>query len=411
PGGGLPHRLGDDLRKCGRERGDRANRAALDPAPDQRLRPDEDVEPLDQVRREALERRVRDLQPGEIRHLLAQTIDHLDRHGVPARARELVYVERSRRARPRCGGEMREQRALVQREVRRRDHGDAVGADRGCVLREGDRVRRRLGAAVDRDLEASRARVAEELCRAAPFGRGQQDPLARRTKREDAVEAAAREEVDERRKRLLVERGATVAERRRGSRQCPADHRRGVYAARTAITRARQAPRGASTLTTSPSRAPISARPSGESGETEPVPPRLETSSSIRPPSSSSISTREPTETRPASASSTTSEFRSRSWRILIRRSSRPCSFFAAWYSKFSERSPNSRAALIACTIAVRFGPSSSASSPSSAARWAAVSCSRFSIRLPIVACRRIPKPNRDGRIRTGGFVLPKHAL
>ena len=33
-----------------------------------------------------------------------------------------------------------------------------------------------------------------------------------------------------------------------------------------------------------------------------------------------------------------------------MRASSRPCSFFAAWYSKFSDRSPNSRAVLIAAT-------------------------------------------------------------
>ena len=59
-----------------------------------------------------------------------------------------------------------------------------------------------------------------------------------------------------------------------------------------------------------------------------------------------------------------------------IRASSRPCSFFAAWYSKFSERSPNSRAVLIACTASFRFGPSSSASSASRAARCSAVSCS-----------------------------------
>src|SRR5258708_3503085 len=38
----------------------------------------------------------------------------------------------------------------------------------------------------------------------------------------------------------------------------------------------------------------------------------------------------------------------------LIRASIMPCSFFAAWYSKFSERSPNSRAALILATIAGR---------------------------------------------------------
>ena len=32
----------------------------------------------------------------------------------------------------------------------------------------------------------------------------------------------------------------------------------------------------------------------------------------------------------------------------MIRRSSSPCSFFAAWYSKFSERSPCPRAVAIA---------------------------------------------------------------
>src|SRR6266446_2187435 len=38
----------------------------------------------------------------------------------------------------------------------------------------------------------------------------------------------------------------------------------------------------------------------------------------------------------------------------LIRASMKPCSFLAAWYSKFSERSPNSRAALILATMAGR---------------------------------------------------------
>src|SRR5260221_5800337 len=38
----------------------------------------------------------------------------------------------------------------------------------------------------------------------------------------------------------------------------------------------------------------------------------------------------------------------------LMRASIMPCSFFAAWYSKFSERSPNSRAALILATMAGR---------------------------------------------------------
>src|SRR6476620_4780057 len=45
-------------------------------------------------------------------------------------------------------------------------------------------------------------------------------------------------------------------------------------------------------------------------------------------------------------------------WRsTLIRASSSPCSFFAAWYSKFSERSPCARAVAIACTTSLRFGP------------------------------------------------------
>src|SRR5439155_11465016 len=60
------------------------------------------------------------------------------------------------------------------------------------------------------------------------------------------------------------------------------------------VTRARQVPLGASTTTSSPTFAPISAFPSGESGET---PPTLEISTSIVSPSSRSMVTREPTET------------------------------------------------------------------------------------------------------------------
>ena len=56
---------------------------------------------------------------------------------------------------------------------------------------------------------------------------------------------------------------------------------------------------------------------------------------------------------------------------MRIRASSRPCSFFAAWYSKFSERSPKLRAVAIAWTTSARFGPSSSASSASSCSFWA----------------------------------------
>jgi len=62
-----------------------------------------------------------------------------------------------------------------------------------------------------------------------------------------------------------------------------------------------------------------------------------------------------------AAASSISTALCSRERRIVMRRSSRPCSFFAEWYSKFSDRSPCARATAIASTIALRRGPSSSA--------------------------------------------------
>ena len=136
---------------------------------------------------------------------------------------------------------------------------------------------------------------------------------------------------------------------------------------------------GASITTSSPALAPISARPTGESGET---PPTLEISTCMVAPSSSSTSTVDPTETTPlvAAVSSTTTDGRAGRAGCVIRRSSRPCSFLAAWYSKFSERSPKPRAVAIASTIAARFGPSSSASSASSCSFWASVNGSDLSL-------------------------------
>jgi hypothetical protein len=117
--------------------------------------------------------------------------------------------------------------------------------------------------------------------------------------------------------------------------------------------------------------------PSGDSGDT---PPTLEISTSIVSPSSRSIATRDPTATDSSPADSSTRTARcSRSRRMVIRRSRRPCSFFAAWYSKFSERSPWARAVLIASTTSARFGPSSSASSASSCVFWASVRYSGLS--------------------------------
>ena len=138
------------------------------------------------------------------------------------------------------------------------------------------------------------------------------------------------------------------------------------------MTRARQEPRGASTSTTSPGLAPRRAPPSGESGET---PPTLEISTVIRSPFSSSTSTVDPIPTSPLAddAWSTSTARSKRSRIVLIRASSRPCSFFAAWYSKFSDRSPKPLAVEIAWTTSLRRGPSSWASSDSSRCFWSAV--------------------------------------
>ena len=101
---------------------------AARPSHEQRLRADEHVQPLEEVRRDLLPGRVRDLQAGEVRRPLAQPLDHRKRDRVPAARLELVEVERHRRAGRRSRAEVLEQLLLVEREVRRRDHRDRVGS-------------------------------------------------------------------------------------------------------------------------------------------------------------------------------------------------------------------------------------------------------------------------------------------
>ena len=86
------------------------------PGEDERLGADEDVEPFEQVRLDRLERRVGDLQPGEVRRQLAQPLEHGQRDRVAAARLELVDVERQRRAgaRPR----RRSARAAPRRRAR-----------------------------------------------------------------------------------------------------------------------------------------------------------------------------------------------------------------------------------------------------------------------------------------------------
>ncbi len=133
---------------------------------------------------------------------------------VAARDRELVDVERERRAGAGRGGEVLEQRRVVELEVRRRDHRDRVGAGRGRVLGERDRVGGRLRAAVDGDLEPVPRGLDVELGDAPALGEREQDPLAVRPQREQPVEPAGGEEVDDRPDPVLVDCGAAVAERR-----------------------------------------------------------------------------------------------------------------------------------------------------------------------------------------------------
>ena len=97
------------------------------------------------------------------------------------------------------------------------------------------------------------------------------------------------------------------------------------------------------------------------------TPPTGEIVTSIGSPCSSCTSTIDPGPMCSSVSCSTTTAVRRRSRSFAIRASSIPWSFFAAWYSKFSDRSPNLRAVAIASIAAARRGPSSSASSASSA--------------------------------------------
>ena len=81
-----------------RQAADRADRALLHPLQDQRLVADEHVHALErQVRLDRRERRVRDLQPAQVRRALPHPSDHVDRDRVSAPSR------RTRRGRTATG--------------------------------------------------------------------------------------------------------------------------------------------------------------------------------------------------------------------------------------------------------------------------------------------------------------------
>jgi hypothetical protein len=197
----------------------------LEPAQDERLRADEDVEAVEEVRLQLLPRLVRDLQAAQVGRGFPQPLDQRDRDGVARSRLELVDVERERRARRRRGLEVAPERALVEREVRRRDHGNGRGAGLGRMRRERGRVGGRLGAAVGGDGQpAWSSRGEEELGHPPPLLAREQDPLSRRPAGEDPVDAPRGEKFDVRLECRLVERRAAGGQRRQRRSEGSADH-------------------------------------------------------------------------------------------------------------------------------------------------------------------------------------------
>ena len=158
--------------------------------------------------------RVRDLQAGKVRRLLAQPLDDGDRDRVAAARLELVEVERHRGAGRGGRNEVREQLLLVEREVRRRDDRHRVGACLGRTGCERDGVVRRLRADVHGHLEPARSGFDERLGDLRPSRGREHDALAGRAEDEHAVEPVPGEEVEIRRDRGGVE--GAVPERRHG---------------------------------------------------------------------------------------------------------------------------------------------------------------------------------------------------
>ena len=218
------NRLGDQLRKGGREPGDGAPRASLQARMDEWLRADENVESLDEVRLEALPGRVGHLNAGEIGRALPQAFDNIDRYGVAAHLRELVEVEG--RGSAGLGGplEMLEQSVRVELEVRGRDYRDGIRARCSGVLSESHRVGGGLGPAVNRDRELPAAGFEEEVADAPPLLEPEQNPLTGRPHGENAVEPAGGQEIDERAETVLVERRPAFAEGGRSRCQRALDH-------------------------------------------------------------------------------------------------------------------------------------------------------------------------------------------
>ena len=192
-----------------------------------------------------LEGRVRDLEPDEVVRVLAETLEDGRSDRVAARRSELVDVEGKGSARRRRGEEVRVLRLLVEGEVRRPDDDGGVRPDLRRVHGERDRVGRRLGAALDGDLQAPVRRLEEEIGDAAALTDREEDPLTGGAEREDPVEPRLDEEVDERAEGVVVDLVSDGSERRDGRGQGPSKHSRTLRrAASKRVSSSRGTPAG-----------------------------------------------------------------------------------------------------------------------------------------------------------------------
>jgi methylglutaconyl-CoA hydratase len=241
--GGSSDDGGDVLRVSSSQPGDSARRTRRKAVGEQSLRAYEHSEAFEQVRLHLLERGVRDLQSGQVRHLLAEALDHLERDRIAARGLELVEIEGDGRASGGRTPEVLEESLGIEPEVRRADHGDSVDPESRRVLGERDRVCGRLSAAVNRDLQSPRGRREKELGHTLSFRDREQDPLTGRPEGQDAVQAPVSEEVDVRAEDVLVQGGAVLPEGGQCRGERALDHRANLkLPAMSALTIERDGP-------------------------------------------------------------------------------------------------------------------------------------------------------------------------
>lgn len=224
-GGRISDQIRHHVREGGSEPRDRSGGALLQRLGNERLRADKDVEAFDQVRLDAVKRRIRDLQPPKVRQLITKRVHNVDGDRVADPSLELVEVERDGSACAGSGPEVRSELGRREGEVRWADGRNSRDTELGGVLAERDRLARRLRPAMHDDVEASGGCLDEELRRAFPLVEREEEALASRPEHEDSVQAVVGEEVHVGTKGVLVQPLAVVAQgsNRRGERS--SDHR------------------------------------------------------------------------------------------------------------------------------------------------------------------------------------------